>query len=354
MSIREEDVRLIQHLTSLPRRGGRVRVDLKGAAEAVRLDELKVLMGLIRLQSLGLVSVVGVPDHEEAKEMLIQAIRLLDYGFMSGKVAEYEYESVRRVMTELVLSIPGSSLNDVPPSPSLMGVLLRRRSLLISSLINYLGSKDRNSAVIEDLLRSLREVEESMVMLEGSKGLGSEALETLSKVREKLEADLLRTIIGDLQPEQLVATASWSNEVVEEVLESFAKQFLEDEGQEDIPAELKLEFELLKARLGIGEISQDEYDFLYHELTRRASELTRRRKTDVEVLERSIERLREQLDAMRSLLRVGSDLNLNFVNGSIDRLQRALKVLEGVTEEVKRVKFLIGQVQSQFQPSASR
>ncbi|MEN3047689.1 MAG: hypothetical protein ABDH63_02780 [Candidatus Caldarchaeales archaeon] len=348
MSVREEDVRLIQYLTSLPRKGGRVRVDLKGAAEAVRLDELKVLMGLIRLQSLGLVTVAGVPDFDEAKGMLVQAIRLLDYGFMSGKVAEYEYESVRRVMAELVLSIPGSSLDEVPPSPSLMGVLLRRRSLLISSLINYLGSKDRNPVVIEDLLGALREVEESIVMLEGSKGLGSEALETVSRVREKLEEDLLRTTIGDLRPEQLSETASWSDEVIEEVLESFAKQFLEDEGQEDLPAELKSEFELLKARLVIGEISQEEYDFLYQELTRKASELKRRRKTDVEVLERSVERLREQLDAMRSLLRVGSDLNLNFLNGSIERLQRALKVLERVTEEVKRVKFLIGQVQSGF------
>ncbi|MCS7094997.1 MAG: hypothetical protein NZ988_04225 [Thaumarchaeota archaeon] len=346
MSIREEDVRLIQHLTSRPRRGGRVRIVLRETAAALGLDELRVLMGLIRLQSLGLISVVGVPEFSEAKDQMVQAIRLLDYSFMSGKVAEYEYEIVRRTMSELVLSMPNSTLEEVPPSPSLMGVLLRRRSLLVSSLINYLGSRDRNPAVMEDLLRALREVEESIVRLEGSKGLGSEALETLSKVREKLEEDLLRASIGDLPHERLVETASWSSEVVEEVLESLAKQFLNGEDFEEIPPELKAEFELLKARLVIGEVSQEEYDFLYQELTRRAAESRRRPRADVEVLERSVEKLREQLEAMRSLLRVGTDLNLQFMHNSIERLQRTLKILEGATEEVKRIQFLVNHVQA--------
>lgn len=345
LSIRREDLKLIQHLTSLPRRGGRVKVVMKEVAEAVGLDELRVLMGLIRLQSQGLISVAAVPDFSEAQSQLEQAIRLLDYSFLSGKVAEYEYEIVRRTMAELLLSMPTSKLEDVPPSPSLMGVLLRRRSLLVSSLINYLGSKDKSPAVVEDLLRALKEVEESIVRLEGAKGLGSEALETLSKVRERLEEDLLRATIGDLPHERLIETASWSSEVMDEVLESLAKQFLNGE-EEELSPELKSEIELLKARLVIGEVSQDEYDFLYQELTRRLAESMRRRKADIAVLEKSVEKLREQLEAMMSLLKVGTDLNLQFLNGSIDRLQRTLKILEGVTEEVKRIKFLVEHVQA--------
>jgi len=346
LSITTDDFFLIRYLGSLPRRNNRVRVEMAKLAEATGADEGKLLEKLVFLQALGLISISGIPKDDAIKSKLVQLIRQIDYRFLAGKLSEVDYDNMRRAATELILGIEGSSLKDVPPSPILMGELIRRRSQLISSLLNLLNSKDYDHKTVDELVKSLREIEVTVEEIEGRGGaLGSDMFVGLKTIREKLEEDLLRTLIGELDRGRLEATASQTEETLEEMVQALGKYFLTEAAETMVPPFLEVELELLRARLNLGEISKDEYNYLYQDLLRKAkTDVAGGAEAHLKVIEASVTQLKEQLEALKALRTRDQKIDKPLLEAMESRTQRALLLLGDISDEIKRINKLLEQV----------
>jgi hypothetical protein len=348
LSFTAEDFLLIRYLGSLPRKNNRVKVDIAKLGETTTIDMDRFLEKLVFFQSLGLITITGIPKDDTIKSKLIRLVRQIDYRFLANRIPEVDYDAVRRAAAELILRIPGSSLNDVPPSPILMGELIRQRSHLISSLLNLLYSKEYDTKTSDELVKSLKEVEATLEEIEGMGGaFGSDMYSMLQDIREKLEEDLLRTVIGELEREKLELTVSQTEERLEEIVQALGRYFLTESNEAQVTSYLKVELELLRARLHLGEITKEEYNYLYRDLLRKAK-AGQLGSTDayLKVIDAVVKQLGEQLEALKAIKTHEFKIDKTIFEIMESRTQKTVSLLGDISDEIKRITKLLERVSS--------
>ncbi len=340
-----EDMALVRYLAELPRRSGRVSVNVSDLAASLQTTEERVIERLLNLQATGLISIASVPNDPALRSKLIQLIRTIDFRFLAGRMTETEYESLRRAAVELALGLESVNLNDLPPSPIILGGLIRRRSQLVTSLLNLTSSKEQDQKLVNEVVRGLQEIEATIDQIEGGGGgIWSEMLSGLRHLRERLEEDFLRTTIGDLDPKQLEATKAEVTERLDEIVQALGKYFQQDEAV-TLPPFVEVEIELLRTRLNLGEISKEEYEYLYNELLRKFGVGSG---GDLEgylrVIEAGIAQLREQLDAIRGIRSRGQRVEKALLDAMEVRTNKAVDLLGQISDEIKLLKRLLDQI----------
>ena len=345
LQLTSEDMLLIRYLAELPRKSGRVSLKIADLAASLKTSEERLIERLLNLQATGLISIKAVPDDPELKSKFIQLIRTIDFRFMAGKMTEIDYDSLRRAAVELALGLESVGLNDLPPSPVIFGGLIRRRSQLITSLLNLTTSKEQDQRLVEEVLKGLQEIEATIDQIEGvGGGIWSEILRGLKHLRERLEEDFLRTTIGDLDPNSLQATKEEVTERLDEIVQALGKYF-QNEETVSLPPFVEVEVELLRTRLNLGEITKEEYDYLYNELLRKFGVSP---SGDLEgylkVIDTGIVQLREQLDALRGIRSRGQRIERTLLDAMESRINKALDLLNQISDEIRALKRLLDQI----------
>ncbi len=345
LQLSPDDMLLIRYLAELPRRSGRVSVKVSDLAASLKTSEERLIERLLNLQATGLISITAVPNDPELKNKLIQLIRTIDFRFMAGKMTEFDYDSLRRAAVDLALGLESVGLNDLPPSPVILGGLIRRRSQLITSLLNLTSSKEQDQRLVEEVLKGLQEIEATIDQIEGvSGGIWSETLSGLKHLRERLEEDFLRTTIGDLDPGSLEATKGEVTERLDEIVQALSKYFQSEETV-SLPPFVEVEVELLRTRLSLGEITKEEYEYLYNELMRKFGFSTGGNLEDrLKVIDTGISQLRGQLDALRGVRSKGQRIERTLLDAMETRIIRALDLLNQISDEIKALKRLLDRI----------
>jgi uncharacterized membrane protein len=348
MSITADDLGLLRYFGNLPRRNNRVKLDISKLSETLGSSEAKVLEKLTLYQSMGLIRITGIPNDDSARNKLVQLVRQIDYRYLAGKITDVDYDAMRRAATEVVLGIPNTSLQNIPPSPILMGDLIRRRSQLISSLLNLVNSKDYDAKTIDEILRSLREIEGVIEEIEGREaGFGGDTLAGLRTLREKVEEDLLRAVIGELGADALAKSIEQAEETLDEMVQALGRYFLTEGLEKRVPSFLEIELELLRTRLNLGEITKEEYDYLYQDLLRKSkSAPTADSHEYIKVIEESIRKLKEQLESLKGIRTREQKLDKSLFEIMESRTQKTVLLLGEIGDEIKRIAKLLEQARS--------
>ncbi|MEM0451135.1 MAG: hypothetical protein QXO17_06165, partial [Nitrososphaerota archaeon] len=84
MHLTAEDMALVRYLAELPRRSGRVSVNVSDLAASLQTTEERVIERLLNLQATGLISIASVPNDPALRSKLIQLIRTIDFRFLAG------------------------------------------------------------------------------------------------------------------------------------------------------------------------------------------------------------------------------------------------------------------------------
>ena len=345
MQLTPEDMMLIRYLAELPRRSGRVSLKVSDLAASLKTSEERLIERLLNLQATGLILITAVPNDPELKSRLIQLIRTIDFRFMAGKITEIDYDSLRRSAVELALGLESISLNDLPPSPVILGGLIKRRSQLITSLLNLTSSKEQDQKLVEEVLKGLQEIEATIDQIEGvSGGIWSEILSGLKHLRERLEEDFLRTTIGDLDPGTLEATKEEVTERLDEIVQALGKYFQSEETV-TLPPFVEVEVELLRTRLNLGEITKEEYEYLYNELLRKfGASKGGDLESYLRVIDTGIAQLKEQLDALKAIRSKGQRIERTLLDAMESRINKALELLNQTSDEIRALKRLLDQI----------